>query len=503
MATQIGWGTQVFMDGVDLTFMLNKAALASPGESKETTVFRTPQYARTYIAGLKTSTLQLSGPQPMKEDEVLRMVKASPVARMAGQDVLVCPGGATVGNLALFLKSLQTSWKTDEQTDGVIQLSSDYQATAQSPGLCAGAVLTTPNGVTNIQQGDRQVITLGSAARPASISDELGHTFALNPTDTAAVVQAAARVMSGDYASVVVTGSSTITPGTDLTNTGPAQTWPNGTVTGGEAIDNNNATVVAFGNAGENYFNYDFGTATPIQAWSMRLDGPYSTPTGVAGEVRLYGKATAFSGAGAGGGTLISTQANLSWTTDEKKVWTVPAGTSYRYYRIYAPAVSCGTTFNIEEIELIDTAVVAGSYTFTFPAAADSVALMTTGSAGYDITRTRTGGTFAMNVLSGTGNGTTLKDYDTTTVTAHGGDVAIQVLEVAGSPSLTVQLQHAPDSAGSAGTFVDLGSPLTMTDVGAYRIAIADGVSVNPWLRLKITAITGTFVIAAAFARRF
>lgn len=104
-------------------------------------------------------------------------------------------------------------------------------------------------------------------------------------------------------------------------------------------------------------------------------------------------------------------------------------------------------------------------------------------------------------VITAIGNGVTVQD--SAAATSHGGEAALQVISAVGSgKTLTVIVQHAPDVSGSPGTFVDLVTFTAATSArNVQRVRVADGTTVFPYLRARVSGVTGSFVAAVAFAR--
>jgi hypothetical protein len=122
---------------------------------------------------------------------------------------------------------------------------------------------------------------------------------------------------------------------------------------------------------------------------------------------------------------------------------------------------------------------------------AGSVAAESTTTAGYS-------GEAVYNVITATGNGTSVNDTGGATATTNGAEF---ILQAVGTGSVTCKIQHAPDSSGSPGTWADLTTFDAITGTGSTRKSIASGTSVNPWLRLVVTAVTGKYALAAAVTR--
>jgi hypothetical protein len=107
------------------------------------------------------------------------------------------------------------------------------------------------------------------------------------------------------------------------------------------------------------------------------------------------------------------------------------------------------------------------------------------------------------NVLTAVGNQTAVRNYDV--ATPYGGEAMLQVISAVGSgKTMTVKVQHAPDIGDAPGTFTDL---ITFDAVTAGRTVLREALpantAVNPWLRARVSAITGSFVASVGFGRNY
>ena len=108
--------------------------------------------------------------------------------------------------------------------------------------------------------------------------------------------------------------------------------------------------------------------------------------------------------------------------------------------------------------------------------------------------------------LTATTTGTSVQDrLPATTATAFGGFGILILPTNTRSANVTVTIEHAPDSSGSAGTWAQL-LAFTAVSTGttsAQLVALPAGTSVNPWLRAVVTFTAGTGACNAhiSFAR--
>lgn len=153
-----------------------------------------------------------------------------------------------------------------------------------------------------------------------------------------------------------------------------------------------------------------------------------------------------------------------------------------------------------------------------YPPSVGDVATPTGAGTGHVITKLEDGGTTAdgivgattiaglssgaiYNPVTGTGNGDAVAQGAADT--DAGGYAILQCVSAQGSgKTLSVKIQHAPDDEGDPGTWVDLVAFDAVTAKGSQRKTIDVGDTIHPHLRAVVTAVTGTFVYAVAFARR-
>jgi hypothetical protein len=95
------------------------------------------------------------------------------------------------------------------------------------------------------------------------------------------------------------------------------------------------------------------------------------------------------------------------------------------------------------------------------------------------------------------GNGTSVDRGTVGTPSTHGAEVAISCTAYSGLTSAAIKIQHSVDNS----TWADLVSFTTLTAVGSERKLVADGTTVNRYVRV-VTDVTGTgsatFLVAMA-----
>jgi hypothetical protein len=96
-----------------------------------------------------------------------------------------------------------------------------------------------------------------------------------------------------------------------------------------------------------------------------------------------------------------------------------------------------------------------------------------------------------------TGNGTAVDRGTVSTPSTHGADVAISCTAYSGLTSAAIKIQHSTDNS----TWADLVSFTTLTAIGNERKVVADGTTVNRYVRV-VTTVAGTgsatFLVAMA-----
>ena len=86
---------------------------------------------------------------------------------------------------------------------------------------------------------------------------------------------------------------------------------------------------------------------------------------------------------------------------------------------------------------------------------------------------------------------------DNGAATTNGGSAVLQVTSA--GTTTTVSVYYSTDNFGSSDVL--LASFAAATTVGAQRITIASGTTVNRYLRIEVTSQTGTFAYSVSFHR--
>lgn len=292
-----------------------------------------------------------------------------------GSGTLVFRGDADAPTLQALLESCDglagysvqiagSTQQTGTGADGMPLYSGSYIVilTGPAPYPAWGTVQNSEVQVLTVEDGSTGDYTLNSGA-----------AFQLSANQ--AVLQANQRALGGVYAEVVTKGAL------QLYNTGPDVTSPADGQ--GDATDDNDATYWAWGNAIDNYADFDLGEAQTLIGITLTIS-PFTAGDSGPDELRIYGSDTPFSGGGAGGGTLVKSFSGLSpWDFPLQKQGPLlfDAPVSYRYFRYFASWQASSVTFNTHEIEFLAVAPGSAYLRSYFPFATGAIpAPATTGT---------------------------------------------------------------------------------------------------------------------------
>ena len=489
---KIGASGQIFADGRDLTSFLRKVMATMVMATVQDTHLRPAGFYHTYIAGLRGGQITYSGDLP--SDATTRVAELADAVGSTRTPRVIAfyPYGAEVGNLALFGNSLRSNFSSPIVVDGLITYDGGFEITSGSPGVSPGQCLFTPNGAASVS-AEVQVLTMTGATGARTITGPDGiNTFSVTPGDLNSTVQAAARANAdAELDAVTVQGSTTayssgasgvVTPAASAFTT-------SGTGTVAQLVDGTTASGGVSVAAGQN-IRVDFGAAQATTKFTINTEAPGDP----ASSLTITGSATGVFG---GEETFLANVASWDVFTQQDFTW---ASQSFRYYQVLAPVGNI-STLQIHEIAITGTGAASGgtgSYTFTFPSSVDNVPQMTTNNADSVVTTTAQGGAaLAYNYITTTGPGTGV--LDVAAATTNGLIASLQVIDATGGgKTLTAKVQHSTDGT----TWTDLFTFTALTDVGGQTHTVAAGTTINKHIRLNVSAITGTFIIAAAFSRR-
>ena len=122
MAFQPGHGAYLLMDGNDWTSYLDNESLDQVRDTLETTVFGLT--ARTYIAGLGSGSISVSGPwDPTLDGYAVATDDSAVVAYEFG------PEGSTAGDVKKSGNALFTDYSVSTSVDGRVEWSASFQPT--------------------------------------------------------------------------------------------------------------------------------------------------------------------------------------------------------------------------------------------------------------------------------------------------------------------------------------------------------------------------------------
>lgn len=122
MAFQPGHGAYLLLDATDVTAYLDNQSLDQVRDTLETTVFGLT--ARTYISGLQSASISLSGPWDPTGDAVLAGTDdGAVVAYEFG------PEGSTASDIKYSGNCLFTNYSVSTSVDGRVEWSASFQPT--------------------------------------------------------------------------------------------------------------------------------------------------------------------------------------------------------------------------------------------------------------------------------------------------------------------------------------------------------------------------------------
>jgi hypothetical protein len=128
MAFVHGKGTKVLVNGYDLSAYFNNTDVTWEVNADETTCFGNDD--RTFVTGLRTSNLSISGFYDATSVITVDPVLAAGVGSASSKVCITFgPNGLTVGNDTYSVQSIQTSYQITSPVDGVCAITLDVQGT--------------------------------------------------------------------------------------------------------------------------------------------------------------------------------------------------------------------------------------------------------------------------------------------------------------------------------------------------------------------------------------
>lgn len=231
MRPDIGIESIVFMDGIDVTRMLNRFASSNPMEALDSTRFGAQEYSREFVAALRASGIALTGFHPaLLSGEIEEFTQQMRALKRGGQDIMIGVGNMAPGNLVLMAKSLGTEFRTNIVTDALMTAEADFQVTSGSPGLAPGIVLLTPHGSDGMGSAETQTLVFTDVAEDhehALRATGGTEAFVFTPDISNAALKAGIEGLP-EYDGQTVTVTGTLTTDTD-SDTG--ETLYSGTLT--------------------------------------------------------------------------------------------------------------------------------------------------------------------------------------------------------------------------------------------------------------------------------
>ncbi len=501
----VGARAFIALDGADVSGTLNDYKISTPQDVVNDTRFGPATYAQKFIAGLLAGTLSLAGFSEMDLATFALKVGLWLSNARSGQNVSIAPVPG-VGNLAIFATAIQTTEDHNITPAGIVNANVNMQVSGSSPGFNIGTQLHSPmtTSGTTLNEIINFVTSSAFAGGTITIIGPAATVTLVQNTDTLATMQTKLATAYGvTNGHIVLAGIGTgdslsyLSGGTNIQGSGwttPEQAFDNDHGNGG-----NGATRAG---AAPGWIGYDLGSGLGRVANSYTI-WPYAT-------VPEKSPLTwTFQGSNdASSWTTLDTQTNVtSWVDVTPKTFSFANTTNYRYYRINVTANQAGnpTELNIGELYVFGPSLVGyGQIVATFSGASvthKAAPLPVTSTAGVLITETAEGGQLSYyNVISSTLNGPDTPDGAVTQTSSKGCIAEFQVLPMVAT-SITAKIQHAVDSAGSPGSWVDLISFPVITQAGSYKVSVDPGTTINGHLRFVVSANTGNFAGMVTFAR--
>lgn len=154
----------VFFDQFDLTAFFNSMDMSREVDNPETTVFS--QNDRTYIAGLAGGTISLGGFWDSTVTTGVDEVLDATVGSSSISVVTIGPQGTAIGAPVYLFQTRSNSYGISGSVDGVVEVTTDLQATAEIDRGVALHILTaeTATGDTNASSVDQTSQTTAGGA---------------------------------------------------------------------------------------------------------------------------------------------------------------------------------------------------------------------------------------------------------------------------------------------------------------------------------------------------
>ena len=148
MAFKHGKQTKILVDEYDFSSFLNNTDMSWEIDTPETTTFGVDD--RTYIAGLRNSTMSFAGFWDSTIDGYVTDDITTPVVNL----LTYAPEGLSTGSLIYSVQSRHSSWSVGSPVDGVTTISLDVQGTDRLSRGISLHNLTAETETTNATEVD-------------------------------------------------------------------------------------------------------------------------------------------------------------------------------------------------------------------------------------------------------------------------------------------------------------------------------------------------------------
>lgn len=188
MAFVHGKGTSVLLNSFDLSAYLNSADQTISVETAETTTFGSS--SKSYVAGLRDGTVSLSGFFDGAANAVDSVISTA-LGSATSSVLSVADEGLTIGNRALIVQAIDTSYQITGAVGDVVSISAEFQADGTGTGGSGqyrGVVLSTlatqtgtgPTGLTAVDNtsgtANGLVANLHVTSNAASLTVKIQHS---------------------------------------------------------------------------------------------------------------------------------------------------------------------------------------------------------------------------------------------------------------------------------------------------------------------------------------
>lgn len=491
MASDIGIGAQFFIDGRDISHLLSDFRLTAVSGNVDTTRLGNRDRWRRHNVTLNGGTIGFTGDLPGETNPALESLARHIHGPRTPHEILLAPFGAEAGNLAIMGRSLRNMAELGNEIEGVESLNAEFEMTSASvasPGVLAGLIAFSPNGSDTPAPVNAKFAVSGTG-----VTGPLG----INLTKAGGATELVNIPMPSTLAQIKTLVEATAGVGTaNVTGAGLTfveENLPDRVRVVGSGTPEVDGLYLRNGNTPA---GYGAGQGTPFFTKVNYQIGDFYITGNSNGSwylMRLVsGVATAFYASVTGGGANPPSE---QWQ-----------GAGYAGANP-APNV----TFSAAGVGPGTQGTADATVEITGPAATAFTVAKASGHANYSVQILEAGGTSVvgdLNLISTPTSGASLIDQtglvaDRFQSTTTGLLATLECPFVSPGGTSTWVIQHAPDNAGSPGTWTTLLTFDAVTTKSAQTIEVAPGVSTKPHLRARCTAVTGTVAVAIGVARRF